>query len=126
MLGSQKRLHHGELRFGNDSKKKTINNQQETVDNPISAGVDGTQSASGVIGYLDDYDDTKNISKEEQINLLKKRLIPRCTTVSLNQEHATTNHTKSSQQWYSVTLDGRMLWTPVGKCCHFLRKCWPR
>ena len=73
------------------------------MENPISAGVDGTQSASGVIGHLENEED---MSPEEQASLLKDRLIPKPTH---------DNNNTVPKQWYGVTLDGRTLRTPVGQ-----------
>ncbi|CAB9513654.1 F1 complex assembly factor 2 [Seminavis robusta] len=80
-----------------------------TVENPISAGVDGTQSASGVIGHLPE----ENMSPEKQASLLKDRLIPRSTTHLDNNNNTVME--EPPKQWYGVTLDGRTLRTPVGQ-----------
>lgn len=96
-----------ELRFQTKQKKK-INDALKAIDSPISAGVDGTQSASGVIGHVTVEDD---LSSNVQMEQLKERLIPRCTTIT----NLTDLMTHPPDQWYSVTLDGKALRTPVGQ-----------
>ena len=87
-----------------------------TVDNPISAGVDGTQSASGINTSLL----PTSLSRTEQMQLLKERLIPHYNNNCNNNSNSnsavtTTTATTQQQQWYSVTLDGRILRTPIGQ-----------
>lgn len=78
----------------------------KTVENPISAGVDGTQSASGVIGHMDNNkEDNTHLSPEK----FQERLIPRSTTTK------DLSKVEPPSQWYSVTLDGRTLRTPIGQ-----------
>jgi ATP synthase F1 complex assembly factor 2 len=73
--------------------------QKETVSSGISAGVDGTQSASGVSRHL-----------ETDRDSLQYALTPRRPgTISIN------NKNTSSSSWYTVTLDGRPLRTPLGQ-----------
>jgi ATP synthase F1 complex assembly factor 2 len=63
------------------------------LDNPISAGVDGSNSAT-------------NISLEKPtVGTMKKYLSPTLSSSSLSPSMA---------QWYGVTLDGRLLKTPMG------------
>jgi len=79
---------------------KTINSSSSNDDrvaSPVSAGVDGTQSATGVHHIPQD---TKTCRLEE---LLTPRL-PR-------QEFDADNNTK----WYGITLDGRKVSTPMGQ-----------
>jgi ATP synthase F1 complex assembly factor 2 len=68
----------------------------ETVESPISAGVDGTKSASGIHHGAQDIEDNQQ---------LKDMLSPRIpgSTESINVE-----------TWYGITLDGRNLKTPMG------------
>lgn len=61
----------------------------QLVDNPISAGVDGSNSAT-------------NISLEKPTRSTMKQYISSPTLSS------------STEQWYGVTLDGRLLKTPLG------------
>ena len=65
-----------------------------TVDSPIAAGVDGTQSANGVQTTVA----TDMIRKE--------RLLPRRPGSAEFQ---------NSADWYGVTLDGRVVKTPLGQ-----------
>jgi ATP synthase F1 complex assembly factor 2 len=68
-----------------------------SVDSPISAGVDGTQSASGV-------ENTIRVSASKR----RERLIPRKPGCSnIKDEHAV--------DWFGVTLDGRLVKTPMGQ-----------
>lgn len=66
-----------------------------TVNSPISAGVDGTQSASGVQNVLSTPDTRKEL-------LIPRR--PGCNTAREN-----------SVDWFAVTLDGRIVKTPLGQ-----------
>jgi len=65
--------------------------KETTVSSPISAGVDGTQSASGVGNVLP--------SSSE----LKQRLLP------------TSSSNENKSKWYGVSLDGRLIKTPLGQ-----------
>lgn len=67
-----------------------------TVASPISAGVDGTDSASGVHHPTTHHSD----------NHLEDILTPRSPGSS---------HRSQQPQWFGVTLDGRILKTPMGK-----------
>jgi len=70
-----------------------------TIENPISAGVDGTDSASGVHR-------PKTTNGATDIHL-EYMLTPR----SPGGSSSSTN----SPKWFGVTLDGRILKTPMGK-----------
>lgn len=70
------------------------NNNNNTIQSPISAGVDGTQSATGVTTSI------KDSSK------WTSRLNPK------NKDD--NNHKTTDECWYSVTLDGRAIRTPLG------------
>lgn len=65
-----------------------------TVDSPISAGVDDTQSASGVSVELPTMQD------------LREMLTPR---------NPTTGEALPTREWFGVTLDGMSIKTPLGK-----------
>jgi ATP synthase mitochondrial F1 complex assembly factor 2 len=77
-----------------DDKNKPDNNSQES---PISAGVDGSQSASGV-HHLP--------SAGKSSDLLKLMLSPRRPGTMEGPEVG---------NWFGVTLDGRILKTPMGQ-----------
>lgn len=95
-----------ESRFADDGKAQ---DGKEFQASPISAGVDGTQSASGVIGHLDEA--TNEDTTQEKMELFRERLIPRCPTVA----DVSSSETNEPPNWYSVTLDGRTLRTPIGQ-----------
>jgi len=68
---------------------------------PISTGVDGPQSATGI----------HRIPQSEKTPLsLKQILTPRCPG-----QEPTINDDNNNTSWYSVTLDGRKVSTPMGK-----------
>jgi len=71
-------------------KNNKVTNGDNTVQSPISAGVDGTQSATGVNTSI------KDSSK---------------WTLRLNPNKHDDNN---KEEWYSVTLDGRAIRTPLG------------
>lgn len=81
---------------------EAMKKENESIENPISAGVDGTQSASGVVGHINE---DLDISPQKQ----KELLTPRCTTLT------DPSTVEPPAQWYAVTLDGRTLRTPVGQ-----------
>lgn len=66
-----------------------------TVESPISAGVDGTQSASGVEVEL------------PSMQQLETMLMPR--------NPATAEPISCDNTWYGITLDGKSIKTPLGK-----------
>jgi ATP synthase F1 complex assembly factor 2 len=71
--------------------------EKSIVDSPISAGVDGSDSASGV----------QHLSKDLGASQLEYLLSPRrpgSTTVS-----------DGPNEWYGITLDGRTMKTPMGQ-----------
>ncbi|GKY98989.1 hypothetical protein MPSEU_000854600 [Mayamaea pseudoterrestris] len=77
----------------------------DAVDSSISAGVDGTSSASGV-----------SLHMETSAQVLQKALVPR-QVLGVNDD-TTTNDTTSiyhTLSWHTVTLDGRVLRTPMGR-----------
>jgi ATP synthase F1 complex assembly factor 2 len=70
--------------------------QEESIDSPVSAGIDGSASASGV----------RHLSKHIDISELEYMLTPR----KPGSTSPTTN-----PSWHSVTLDGRIMKTPMGQ-----------
>lgn len=70
----------------------------DTVASPVSAGVDGTQSATGV----------HHIPQDTKTSSLEQALTPR-----IPGENARDNTNGIS--WYGVTLDGRKVSTPMGQ-----------
>jgi ATP synthase F1 complex assembly factor 2 len=76
---------------------------KESVESPISAGVDGTQSASGVVH-----------PKHKSESDLKSVLIPHFPSAA--GEMTSVAPTDSQEpEWFGVTLDGRPLRTPAGQ-----------
>ena len=85
-------------------------NGNDNVKSPISAGVDGTQSATGV----------HHIPLDNDTISLIKMLKPRCPGVEYNDDNNkddnnNNNNNDSDNCWYGVTLDGRKLSTPMGQ-----------
>jgi ATP synthase F1 complex assembly factor 2 len=70
---------------------------KEVLESPISAGVDGTQSASGVNTSISDS------------NLWTSMLVPRRPAASSNVDED-----GCGGGWYTITLDGRSMRTPLG------------
>jgi ATP synthase F1 complex assembly factor 2 len=68
-----------------------LEDESSTVDNPISAGVDGTNSAT-------------NISLDKPTKTFMKAYL----------SPSPSNSESESTQWYGVTLDGRSIKTPMG------------
>lgn len=73
----------------------TVNNNHDTVQSPISAGVDGTDSASGVHRPLSSASST-----------YQQMLCPR-------PPGSVTSTTPA--RWFGITLDGRTVQTPMGQ-----------
>jgi ATP synthase F1 complex assembly factor 2 len=71
-----------------------------TIASPISAGVDGTDSATGV---------SRTLSKDSQ--KLYQQLSPRRPGTTAEEAEAS----NSATTWWSVTLDGRSIRTPLGQ-----------
>lgn len=77
------------------------NNDGTSVQSPISAGVDGTQSATGV---------TTAISNSDRwSSLLKTNGATTSTSTTTQQQQQ-----RQQQNWHTVTLDSRPLRTPLG------------
>lgn len=72
------------------------------VESPISAGVDGTQSASGVHTSIPDS------------GVWSSMLYPTPTTRASSASPASASSGTDEDEWYTVTLDGRTLRTPLG------------
>ncbi len=70
-----------------------------TVDNPISAGVDGTNSAT-------------NISLQKPTRATMMEYLNNHGDVNVNA-HGNAN-ANAHKQWYGITLDGRLMKTPLG------------
>ena len=72
--------------------------EENWMESPISAGVDGTQSASGV----------HHLPPVEEKNALRDLLSPRTpgSSVAANADDG---------DWFGVTLDGRVLKSPMGQ-----------
>jgi len=81
------------------------------VESPISAGVDGTQSASGVTGNLES---TTTSDLDTWQSLLTPRPPGKAASLLSNGDDTTTT-TTTTPQWYGVTLDGRTIRTPLGQ-----------
>ena len=73
-------------------KKEEAGGDSSAVDSPISAGVDGTQSATGV---------TTDVASSESLRVL---LDP----------NSSGDNDGSATEWFNVTLDKRTLRTPLG------------
>lgn len=87
------------------AKKKDPNNEEDVncVASPISAGVDGTDSASGV---------HRPSSLSDTSSSFKHMLSPRPPGAST--EFQDDDDSSSSTRWFGVTLDGRGVSTPMG------------
>ncbi len=66
-----------------------------TVDNPISAGVDGTNSATNI-----------SLQKPTRATMMKY--------LNVHNNHNDENQGQGQGQWYGITLDGRLMKTPLG------------
>ena len=80
------------------------NDDHSKIDNPISAGVDGTQSAT-------------NISLEKPSkNSMMFSLTPSKLRNELldNNIEVMDNTDEKNENWYAITLDGRIMKTPMG------------
>ena len=76
-----------------------VDSKSATVESPISAGVDGTDSASGI---------HRPMAGSTDIHL-EYMLTPR------SPGSKTIPNNSPPPQWFGVTLDGRILKTPMGK-----------
>jgi len=82
-------------------KTTTTTATDEMVDSPISAGIDGTQSASGVHTSLTNADLWLDMINPRR----RHRRLGGSESASADEE---------SLSWYTITLDGRTLRTPLG------------
>ena len=95
-----------------DENKKDANNKSsDSVASPISAGVDGTGSASGVFRRA------PTPSQEEERNNLLSALLPRRpgTPFDLSTALVASQRQEDANKWYGVALDGRLIRTPAGQ-----------
>jgi ATP synthase F1 complex assembly factor 2 len=87
-------------------KKTTTTPATEMVDSPISAGVDGTQSASGV--------QTSITNVDLWLDMLNPRRHRSRLAADTSSRDSSSEDEESSLSWYTITLDGRTLRTPLG------------
>ena len=90
----------------NDANTKT----DKKIQSPISAGVDGTNSASGVVGTLS----KNNYSNQETRRQLLQPRKPG-TRFADTATTTTTTTTTTNHNWYCIRLDERPLRTPLGQ-----------
>ena len=83
-----------------------LNDEAENVESPISAGVDGTSSASGV----------HHIPRNGKNSLrLEEILTPRFPGDEPTSGGNGSNDDSNKISWYGITLDGRKVSTPMGQ-----------
>jgi ATP synthase F1 complex assembly factor 2 len=93
-----------------DTSNTATTTATPTVKSPISAGVDGTDSATGVSRQL------PNRQTKHGSHHLYQQLMPRQPGRRLDVTHdATTSTTTTTTDWWTVTLDGRAIRTPLGQ-----------
>ena len=78
------------------TKNDDAGNKNSSIESPISAGVDGTSSASGV-HHL-------NGNNSESLQWMLSPRRPGTTTTNVEE-----------YSWYGITLDGRTVKTPMGQ-----------
>jgi len=83
-----------------EQEEEELKEAQKTIDNPISAGVDGTQSAT-------------NISLEKHSYQSMKEALDLHHGHDNANENENDNNTTTTT-WYGITLDGRVMKTPLG------------
>jgi len=79
--------------------KENKSDENDTVASPVSAGVDGTQSATGV----------HHIPQDTKVSSLEQTLTPRIPGQTATKDDNT------DTSWYGITLDGRKVSTPMGQ-----------
>jgi ATP synthase mitochondrial F1 complex assembly factor 2 len=112
----------GRQRFYRDVSVVKIENENDssdgsdigTVDSPISAGVDGTASASGIHHHPSS---SKGTLQQQQQDREKERharfLIPRPPGQPFSITNDSNNN-RNKVEWYGVALDDRCIKTPMG------------
>jgi hypothetical protein len=102
------------MSMGKNKKK-----DEDMVASPISAGVDGTDSASGV-----HHRPSSSSSSEDDSKKLQYMLSPRAPGACASTESSSSsssssssleNDSTSSTRWFGLTLDGRGVSTPMGQ-----------
>lgn len=90
--------------------------EPKALESPISAGVDGTQSASGV-RHIPNRGDSNGDSGDTSLQSMLTPRRPGEESSSANDDAGTTTttNTNNNTRWYGVTLDGRALSTPMGQ-----------
>jgi ATP synthase mitochondrial F1 complex assembly factor 2 len=106
-----------------ETTAKSSTSNDSMIKSPISAGVDGTDSASGVARTVLNHD--SNEYRDRIMVRSPTRQLLQATTIdpplytSLNgysiEDNATKTTSVCSDNWYTVTLDGRSLRTPLGR-----------
>jgi ATP synthase F1 complex assembly factor 2 len=94
------------LSLGKKTTATTTTTTTDMVDSPISAGVDGTQSASGV--------HTSITNVDLWLDMLNPRRYRSLGDNSSSSSDSSSSDEESSLSWYTITLDGRTLRTPLG------------
>ena len=88
-----------------ETSTATPNDNTDRIPSPISAGVDGTESATGV----------HYIPGDKKSLCLERILSPRCPGEELSTADENDKGRNSNKSWYSITLDGRKVSTPMGQ-----------
>jgi ATP synthase F1 complex assembly factor 2 len=88
-----------------EKKKNDETTSTPSVDSPISAGVDGSPSASGVHHLK-----SKSSKNDDDDDALQWMLSPRRPGLLKD-----TNDKTTDCSWFGITLDGRSLSTPMGQ-----------
>ncbi len=89
-------------------------NDATVVQSPISAGVDGTDSASGV--HRPKFSSSNSTpGSNSVVHMLTPRAPGSTATTSNAQSTSTSTLAATASQWYGVTLDGRTVQTPMGQ-----------
>jgi ATP12 chaperone protein len=96
----------------NDSNSQ--NSNDDVIESPISAGVDGTQSATGVMHIpTNPTTTTTNNDENENKDVKNSGVLDRAARLELMLTPRSSS--KNDTNWYGVTLDGRKLSTPMGQ-----------
>jgi ATP synthase F1 complex assembly factor 2 len=91
------------------SNRDTSDKDSDTIASPISAGVDGTQSATGVHHIPQS---KKSLNLEQ---ILTPRFPGKDNDNSNNNNNNNNNNNSNTTSWYGITLDGRKVSTPMGQ-----------